>query len=375
MITGIYDSSGTGLYIHVPFCYSKCAYCGFYSTVPDDGMIDEYLLHLEDEIGKRLEESREEIHTIFVGGGNPMCLGLSGLRRLAEMVLKSVAADSIREWTYEANPENLSSEVVQFLKELPGIRISIGVQRFCDAQLELLGRRARMPDVTTALELCQKHISNFGIDLILGVPQCPSLAAGLPKICKEFSIQHVSAYFLSVEPDSVLQKLVDDNKFPDPDGADPLELFEVREKLLAEGFEHYEISNYARPGRRCLHNMNYWKPGDYIGVGPAAVGTQQSLRTYNPSDLTRWLSDETPACEQLSSVDRRNEYVMLRLRLLSDGLNLASLERRFGVQEKSFYMELAMQVDRGNLVRDGNLVKLSRNGIIYADSIIAALFI
>lgn len=375
MITGIYDLTGTGLYIHVPFCFSKCAYCGFYSLIPESGMLDAFLLRLEKEAADRLPEYSGNIHTIFVGGGNPMCLGLSGLKRLIEILLRHVGADSIKEWTFEANPENLTPEIISLLKGLPGIRLSVGVQRLQDQQLQVLGRRARMREVNDALSLCEKNIENFGVDFILGVPDCDSLADELGVFLNNYSIKHFSAYFLSIEPGSVLQGMIERKEFPDPDTADPEELYRVEEVLAQVGFEHYEISNYARKDFRCLHNMNYWKPGDYIGLGPAAVSCEGALRSYNPPDLMRWLGEESPACEQLSSVDRRNEYLMLRLRLLQDGLNLSSFERRFGAQEEEFYSELLWHTQQGNLEKKENVVKLSKKGIIFADRIIADLFI
>ncbi|MEW6710860.1 MAG: radical SAM family heme chaperone HemW [Candidatus Riflebacteria bacterium] len=375
MITGIYDFTGTGLYIHVPFCFSKCAYCGFYSTIPDSEKMSRYLQRLEAEASARLPAAAGNIHTIFVGGGNPLCPGLPGLKRIFEIVKNHVDLSSISEWTFEANPENLSDEIAAFLKELPGIRISLGVQRIADAELELLGRRARMDDVERALEICGRHFSNFGIDLILGVPGCQSIAPALAQLLEKHRIQHVSAYFLSVEPGSLLQQRIENHEFPHPDEADPDELFELRQVLIDAGFEHYEISNYARPGRRCLHNMNYWKPGDYIGLGPSAVSTEAGLRCYNPADLDRWLADESPAFEQLSSVDRRNEYLMLRLRLLADGLNLTSFERRFGAQDDNFHSQVLWHIEQGNLVQENNVIKLTAKGIIFSDNIISDLFI
>ncbi len=375
MITGIYDFTGTGLYIHVPFCFSKCAYCGFYSTVPDSEKISRYLQRLEDEASARLPAAAGNIHTIFVGGGNPLCPDLPGLKRIFEIVKNHVDLSSISEWTFEANPENLSDEIAAFLKELPGIRISLGVQRLDNAELELLGRRARITDVERALEICGRHFSNFGIDLILGVPGCQSIAPALAQLLEKLEIQHVSAYFLSVEPGSLLQQRIENHEFPDPDEADPDELFEVRQVLIDAGFEHYEISNYARPGRRCLHNMNYWKPGDYIGLGPSAVSTEAGLRCYNPADLGRWLADESPAFEQLSSVDRRNEYLMLRLRLLADGFNLTSFERRFGAQDDNFHSQVLWHIEQGNLAQENNVIKLTPKGIIFSDNIISDLFI
>jgi oxygen-independent coproporphyrinogen-3 oxidase len=161
----------------------------------------------------------------------------------------------------------------------------------------------------------------------------------------------------------------------DPADLGPEEFYQVKSVLEQSGFEHYEISNYAKPGYRCIHNENYWKLDNYFGLGPAAVGTYGCLRTHNVPDLDRWLGNETPALEQLSQIDKRNEFVMLGLRMLIDGLSISRLERKFGFQTEKFYAELLWQQEQKNLEIQNNRVKFTSKGIAIADSVITSLFI
>lgn len=364
-----------GLYVHVPFCFSKCSYCGFYSILPDAQKVEAFLQRLEIEAEARLAPIAETVQTVFVGGGNPMCLGLSGIMRLTEIISRHLAPSAIREWTFEANPENFSDEIAAFCSEVPAIRISLGAQRLQDPQLRILGRKAVLADVCRAAEICNKYLFNYSIDLILGVPDCPSISQDLPDFIHRFSPAHISAYFLTLEPGTVLNAKVEQNEFADPADADPEELFAVKEILASCGYEHYEISNYAKPGRRCLHNLNYWEPADYLGLGPAAVSSCAEVRSYNPADFSRWVSGADFFCERLSPSDRRNEYVMLRLRLLADGLNLQKLEEGFGPQDSAFFGEISRHINEGNLVSSGDTVKLSAKGILFSDNIISSLFL
>lgn len=375
MITGINDFTGMGLYVHVPFCLTRCSYCGFYSTVPDCELVDKYLVQLEIEAQKRLTKVASEVFTIFIGGGNPMCLGYDGLKRLIGIIMDQIDAQNIKEWTFEANPESMTTEIAALLAELPGIRISLGVQRLRDEELTILGRQAKMEHVYKAMEICLGKFENISADFILGVPGCKSLANDLSLFLEKFSLKHISAYFLSIEQDSQLKKRIDCGEFPNPDDCGPEEMFEVKEVLETKGFEQYEISNYSLAGFRCLHNMNYWKPGDYIGMGPSAVSTKGALRQSNVADIHGWLSDEKPVFEHLSSIDSRNEYLMLRLRLISDGLNLSNLEKRFGAQAKSFHTQLQFQIVQGNIEKSGNMVKLTNKGITFADNVMSCLFL
>ncbi len=365
-----------GLYLHVPFCLSKCDYCGFYSEVPRQNAIENYLQRLTEEARERFEPATSSIATVFVGGGNPTCIGLANLQRLVEIVSSLLPNPSLlKEWTFESNPETLTTEIVDYLATLPGVRLSIGIQRLHDSELTLLGRRASMDAVYRALDIAFARLKNVGGDFILGVPGCSSLADDLHRLVTKYPFMHVSAYFLTIEENTPMQQAVNKGLLPDPADIDADELYEVRDALATAGFEHYEISNHARAGFECRHNLNYWYQGDYLGLGPAAVSSRHGVRLTNPPDLIRWLAKEPAAVELLSSADKRNEYLMLHLRLLKKGLDLACFERCYGSQSEDFYAHLARQTAAGNLRREGDRIKLSDCGLRFADEVMASLFI
>jgi len=364
-----------GLYVHVPFCLSKCGYCAFYSVIPDGQLIESFLDRLEHEAEKRLKEQPARFSTVFIGGGNPTALGKDGLKRLVSIILRYIEPHLISEWTFETNPETLNADAADLLEGLPGIRLSIGIQRLRPAELAILGRRARLDAIYSALEIAFSRIDNIGADFILGVPGCDDIADDVRCLLARFPLQHVSAYFLTIEENTPLHLAVTSETMASPEDIGPEELFSLRNMLVSQGFEHYEISNYARPGRRCLHNMNYWAPAGYIGLGPSAVSTEGSVRTSNISSLSAWLNGDQPLVENLSAIDLRNEYTMLRLRLLSDGLDLSLLEDKYGRQSSPFYRELNKHIVAGNLASIGTVVRLTSSGLVIADEVMADLFI
>ncbi len=367
--------AATGLYVHVPFCFSRCDYCGFYSTLPGEGSIEQYLLRLQNESEAARTCCHGQVKTVFIGGGNPTTLGLHGIRRLFSLLEPWFSGSRPEEITLETNPETLTAELVDYLSAIDGIRLSMGIQRLRDDELALLGRRARLDSVNRALDMACSRLNNVSVDLILGVPGCPSLADDLAVLLRRFDVQHVSAYFLTVEDGSRLQRRILNGELPDPAETGPEELFAVRETLKNHGFEHYEISNYARSGRRCRHNLNYWQAGDYVGLGPSAVSCHTDCRTTSPADFALWLAAAPQHVEKLSPVDRRNEFVMLSLRLIADGLDLAALEKRFGRQPAEFVEELTRQIAAGNLeTPESGRVRLTDQGLAVSDSVIAGLF-
>lgn len=368
-------SSGPGLYIHVPFCLSKCGYCAFYSTLPTSDLVTAYLARLEAELRTEIDgRIRPRIRTVFIGGGNPTSIGPGYFDKLIRIVSQSITGAAVEEWTVETNPETLSGETATILRDIPGLRLSMGLQRLRDDELELLGRRGTLSSGREALARALSLTGRVGIDLILGLPGRPSLAPALSDLVREFPIEHVSAYFLTVEEGTPLAMRVSNGEFPDPADVGPDELFEVADALATAGFEQYEISNFARPGGRCRHNMNYWNGGEYIGAGPSAVGTRSGVRRTKFSPLTPWLSGAPDAVETLTQEDRFRETVMLRLRLVSDGLDLETLARTFGKPPQGFESAVDRQCRAGMLIRKGRIVSLSREGITLANRVIADLF-
>ncbi len=368
----------TGLYIHVPFCFSKCDYCGFYSIVPKETyFVDRYLDRLRKDIDGwfKLDYLSKKIKTVFIGGGNPTMLGLKGIRTLIEIIGDHLDFNEIEEITFETNPETLTDDIISYFAEIPNIRLSIGIQRLQNKELELLGRNARLNSVIRALDRAFDSVDNINGDFILGVPNCSSIAPELKKIVSDYPFKHISAYFLTVEEGTVIYRKVESGKLQNPDDIGPEEMFDVAEVLRESGFEHYEISNYSKPGYRCRHNLGYWEAEDYVGFGPSAVSSINQVRYSYVSCFEQWLNGVKPEKENLTSVDLRNEYLMLHLRLLVDGLNINLFEKRFGYQKEEFYLSLNRHIQAGELVKDGDIVHLTSLGVVMANSVISDLFL
>ena len=367
----------TSLYIHVPFCFSKCDYCGFYSIVPKESyFIDRYLDRLRKEIDRwfKLDYLSKNIKTVFIGGGNPTMLGLKGIRTLINIIGDHLDFNEIEEITFETNPETLTDDIIEYLSEIPKIRLSIGIQRLQNSELELLGRNARINSVIRALDSVFERIDNINSDFILGVPDCPSIASELEKLVSDYPFKHISAYFLTVEEGTAIYRKVESGKLQNPDDIGPEEMFAVAEVLKKSGFEHYEISNYSKPGYRCRHNLGYWEAEDYVGFGPSAVSCINQVRYSSVSCFDSWLNGVNPEIENLSFTDLRNEYLMLHLRLLIEGLNLKLFEKKFGIQKEEFYINLNKHIRSGELVQEGDIVHLTNLGVVMANTVISDLF-
>ncbi len=366
------------LYIHVPFCFAKCDYCGFYSIVPKENyVVNRYLDHLRKNIDKwfKLDYIPKRIKSVFVGGGNPTMLGLKGIKFLVDCIKDHLDLNEIEEFTFETNPETLTEDIVKYLSEIPNIRISMGIQRLQNEELVLLGRNARINSVIRALDIAFSSLENISADFIMGVPDCSSIANELNKLIDDYPFKHISAYFLSIEEGTVLQKKVDSGKLQNPNEIGPEEMFEVEDVLKKHGFEHYEISNYAKNGFRCKHNLAYWEGKEYIGFGPAAVSCINHIRYSEVPSLDDWLNGVAPEKEELSLADQRNEYLMLHLRLLLDGMDLEEFEKKYGFQKEEFYKSLNRHISSGEIIQNNNKICLTQLGVVMANSIISDLFI
>lgn len=367
-------SDSMGLYIHVPFCLSKCHYCAFFSVVNNEELVKQYVAKICSDIRSQLTLFRNRINTIFIGGGNPTSIGAENLDKIVKQILSCVEVRNIEEFTIESNPETISNDVLSVLKHIPGVRLSMGVQRLSDSELNILGRVGSMNHINRTFELVSSEFNNISADFILGVPSCDDIRNELLKFVNRYPIQHVSAYFLSVENGTILKKRIDNNELQATDNISPEEMFSVIDVLSSKGFEHYEISNYSQPGFECKHNINYWHQGEYIGLGPSAVGTIAGVRTLQPDNIAEWLNDENLETEVLTEVDRRNEYVMLNLRLIKNGLSITDLEKLYGKQTISFYNALKDNEDNGFLKISNEIVKLTPKGISFSNSVMGSLF-
>ncbi|MFZ2955726.1 MAG: coproporphyrinogen-III oxidase family protein [Candidatus Ozemobacteraceae bacterium] len=369
------SNSPIGLYVHVPFCLKKCDYCAFASAPPASGNINAYLVELSHELTERVSPDLvSRISTVFVGGGNPTAIGPEAFGRLTRFLAEHLRAAPLTEWTFETNPETLTSALIPILRDIRCLRLSIGAQRLQDDQLSRLGRQGSVTRLREALDLACSLTSRVGIDLILGVPGCPPVTADVAELLTRYSLEHISAYFLSAEPETPLGEAVVSGMFPDPADIGPEELFELADLLQSRGFEQYEISNFAKSGGRCRHNLGYWEGLPYIGLGPSAVGTMNGLRHTNPVSLRDWLQRIPPEVERITSSIEAREYLMLRLRLVADGLDLNAYEARFGPASAALRAGLRRQTESGHIEVSGEVFRLTRTGLSVANRVIADLF-
>ena len=354
----------TGLYIHLPFCKQKCKYCDFASFAGCEKRILSYLEALEKEAALSPVKA---FNTLYVGGGTPSMLSGEQLRRLCQLIVRYFGPVSrFLESTCEANPESLTAEKIQVLYESGFNRLSLGLQSFNDEDLKTLGR---IHNVQTFLNVYQEAraigFQNINVDLIAGVPgqTLESFVEGLEKLLS-LRPEHLSVYGLQIEEGTPFfeQGIVCDQLLM------RRMLEEAHMRLLASGYHHYEISNFALPGYEAQHNTNYWKNGAYVGLGSAAASYIKGVRRQNTPDLSQYIqkmqSGESPVVfsEQLTGKAHEGETLLLALRML-DGVKL-SLR-----QEKWFGAEIKKHLQNGLLEKEGEKVKLSFEGMFLANEV------
>ena len=319
----------SGLYIHIPFCHSKCAYCDFFST-PRGYDTDAYVSALIGELKARKDEVENPFTTIYIGGGTPSSLPIPTLERL----VKSLPSESAEEFTIEVNPEDVTQEFLHWLRDSPLSRVSMGVQSFTDSELKAVGRRHTSARAREALGDLMATGMNVSADLIYGLPlqTVESWEKSLNELL-EFRPQHISCYVLSYEPGTALTSRLRAGKVKECGEAELCEMYAALcQQTAAYGYEHYEIANFALKGYRSRHNSSYWAFTPYLGLGTGAHSFDGRLRRVNPPDIAGYISqkgkdffeveDETPR-------EQANDFIMVRLRT-SDGLDMNELRRRFG---------------------------------------------
>lgn len=370
-----------GLYIHVPFCASRCAYCDFYSTTLGTDVRRLYVTALCAEIGaRRTETAGSTLHTIYIGGGTPSQLTTDELAQIVDAVRSCHDTTTVAETTIEANPDDVTPRWAEAVRSLGFDRVSLGVQTFDDRLLHFLSRRhtaQQARDAVTTLHAA--GFTNLSIDLIYGLPG-QTAESWRQDLATAFSlpIEHLSAYSLMFESGTRLTDMRDKGLVSEADEELSLNMFRALEEAAEEaGFEHYEISNFARPGRRSLHNTSYWDGTPYVGFGPAAHSFDGTSRRWNASDVAAYAArpGEPPhETELLTLHDRYDEYVMTRLRT-SDGLLPAEIKRRFGSAFADHFRQTAaphMQAGRLVPVAGGGL-RLSREALFVSDAVMSDL--
>ncbi|NPV72807.1 MAG: radical SAM family heme chaperone HemW [Pelotomaculum sp.] len=368
-----------GLYVHVPFCVKKCLYCGFVSFRLDREAAGLYLNALLREIelyGAALCGSEKEVSSLFIGGGTPTCLPGDGLIKILQALKVHFRLLPECEVTVEANPGTVTLGGLSVLREAGVNRLSLGVQSFQDRLLKVLGRAHGSGEAEKAVRLArQAGFANLNLDFIFGIPG-QTAAEWLETLEKavELAPEHIAVYGLQLEEGTPLERAVAGGGLePCPE---ELELFMYRtavEYLKKHGYIHYEISNFARPGRECLHNLGYWLNRPYLGLGPAAHSCFRGERFANEPSLERYcrlLSRGVfPVQERhaLSLAEEMAETMFLGLRLIR-GVDLEGFRSRFGRRAEEVYRnEIARLTGAGLVKLDGRFLALTGKGLPVAN--------
>lgn len=362
-----------GLYIHIPFCKSRCLYCDFYSTTSLD-MRQRYVDALCRELDLR---EKSGVDTIYIGGGTPSQLSFEQLQQLLLYIYKVCDVSPDAEVTMEVNPNDVTTSFAQVLPQLPINRISMGAQTFNDSRLQFLRRRHTAAQVPLAVErLRQACIRNISVDLMYGFPN-ETLTEWDEDITSVLSLQveHLSAYALQYEEGTPLYRLLQRDEVSEVDDELSRSMYyRLKDRLADAGYEHYEISNFARKGFRSRHNSSYWNQTPYIGIGAAAHSFDGHNRQWNVADIRRYVEGKekgTPVSEQelLTPENHYNEVVMTALRT-SEGLALDKLPlayRDYCLKQSQAF------IDSGLLKVENQHLVLSREGLFVSDMVMTEL--
>ena len=357
---------GKGLYIHIPFCVSKCNYCDFYSGAYSSDLFEKYV----DAVIRELENYKGiKVSTLYLGGGTPTVLGERNLKKLLEQVFATFEISG--EATLEANPADDLYDVFKTAKSLGINRISLGVQSAVESELKTLGRRHSAADVIKTVEDINKvGIDNYSLDLMLGIPdQTTKTLQKSVEFLVSLNPKHISAYLLKIEEGTPFFKM--QNSLNLPDGDQAAELYLKAVDLLEEnGFSQYEVSNFAKAGFEAKHNLKYWNCEEYIGIGPSAHGFLDGKRYYYERDLNGFIDNPTPVFDDDGG--GFCEYIMLKLRL-AKGLKFKDFEKRYFKLPKEFFAkaETFQKLGLVNLTEEN--LSLTKNGFLVSNTIISEL--
>lgn len=374
MTTTDYPNNRLGLYIHIPFCIRKCLYCDFCSYTDADGGVRHAYA---EELCRRIAELSEPcrgytVDTVYFGGGTPTLLDIGDICRIAETVMKSYRIDAECEISCECNPATGGKE---YFRELRGYvnRLSIGLQSFSERELAALGRIHSTDDfLRTYGEARDAGFDNISVDLMYGIPEqsVGSFAATLEKTVG-IAPEHISAYGLKVEDSTPFGKMRASLSLPDED--DEFEMYRLCTEILGgAGYEKYEISNFAQPGRESRHNLRYWLGDDYIGFGPAAHSYFRGERFSCSRDIEAFMRGEdiVDCREKIEGSEIMNEYVMLRMRL-SRGVDTADFISRFGRKFTDVYPGISKYVTSGHVLCADGHFRFSDKGFFISNYVLS----
>lgn len=371
-----------GIYIHIPFCKQACFYCNFhFSTVLS--YKEKLVKAIAKELFLRKDFLAEQpIQSIYLGGGTPSLLNSNELDLILNTLYKEFDLSAVKEFTIEANPDDLDSDHLNYLKQTPINRLSIGIQSFNDADLKYMNRAHKASEAINCIKKAQDiGLSEISIDLIYGIPGM-SLEKWQDNLATAFSlqIQHLSSYCLTIEPKTVFGNMAAKNTLVlSTEEESEKQFLSLIEKAAQAGFEQYEISNFAKNNAYALHNTQYWKGSPYLGVGPGAHSYRNNERSWNISNNQQYMQSIEKSIlplesERLSEDNQYNEWVMTGLRTIW-GLNLSEGTEKFG-SDRIDYLQKQLQayVDRKQVYYLNNCFYIAEHARFLADGIAAAAF-
>jgi oxygen-independent coproporphyrinogen-3 oxidase len=371
-----------GIYIHVPFCVTRCVYCDFFSHTQARRYKEAYLSAVVEEMAMRKDYmGGETVETVYFGGGTPSILTPSDFGKVFDAIYRLFRVTEGAEITLEANPDDMTPAYVSSLRRLPFNRISMGVQSFNDEDLRFLRRRHTAMQAIEAVGICREQgYNNISIDLIYGIPgQTPDTWEANLKEALRLDTPHISAYLLTYEEGTPLYRMKEEGRIQPVDEDVSLSLFEhLTDSLTDAGYLHYEISNFAQPGRLSLHNSGYWTGKQYLGIGPSAHSYDTQSRQWNVASLRRYTEGiekglPDTESEHLDANTKYNEYVMTGLRT-RQGISLAYIRATFGEHKYQYCRKQAQTfINSGLLNEENNQYRLSKKGLFVSDNIIIHL--
>jgi len=371
----------SGIYIHIPFCKQACHYCDFHFSTSLKKK-SELVSALQNELVLRKNElPNEPIKTIYFGGGTPSLLNLEELTAIFKTIYTEFTIAENPEITLEANPDDLSEEKINDLANSKINRLSIGVQSFFEEDLKLMNRAHNAEEALNSIKLARSKFDNISVDLIYGIPGMSNERWQKNiQILLDLDIPHISSYALTVEPNTALQKFIEKGKIKPVDDAAAAQHFEtLRTVLKNAGFEHYEFSNYGKPGYFSQNNTAYWLGKPYLGIGPSAHSYDGNSRKWNIANNTLYIKaierSELPLeVEELSITDRYNEYIMTRLRTYF-GVDLVEVESKFGKEYLEYLKEQSVVLFEKEFLRiENDVMHITEKGTFLSDGIAADLF-
>ncbi len=368
------------IYLHIPFCRRLCGYCDFFKSVRMerlDDVVEAMMGELESE---RDFLSTRKLSTIYFGGGTPSLLEVGRVEAFMDRIASIYDVSGVEEVTLEANPDDLTLEYLRGLRDVGINRLSIGVQSFDDGALKFMNRRHTSAEAVAAIERARRvGFESVAIDLIFGVDGFGGgVLRGSVERAVELEVEHVAAYHLTIEEGTLFSRRVARGEMSIVDEAVSEREFEVvRDVLLRGGYEHYEVSNYAREGRRSRHNSSYWRGEEYLGVGAGAHSFSGMRRRWCRDSIEDYLAggERRYEGERLTREERMNEIVMTSLRCC-EGLDLVGFERMFGEKEVERVLESAKKsIEVGDLVAECETLRIPTNKFLRSDYLISLLFI